>query len=563
MKKILVNYWPIVTIFLLSLLVTWPLFRTGYFSHHDDLQVMRIFEMRRCFEDLQVPCRFVPDMGFGNGFPLFNYYSVLPYYIGAILSFVTGYIVAAKILFFIPLTLAGFSMYFLAKQLFGETSGFLAAVLYLFAPYRALDSYVRGAVAESFALAIIPLVFYFFLKLIKENTYKNFAFTTISLACFLLSHNIMAMLFLPFLLIWVLYFSFIEKFKNLKQVSLAFLLGIGLTVFFILPAFLETNLVQIDNLTKVELDFRGNFVTFKQLFLDRDWGYGASIPGPNDTISFQIGWPHWWFAVVGGLLLVSLVIRYRRKIITDLSLQKNFAVLFFLILMFCIGIFMTHNKSAFVWEKIGILRFTQFPWRFLSLAIFSASLIAGFVALQVSRGWQMLLVVIAVLLTVGFNFIFFQPETFYPNLTDQQKLSGELWVTQQKAGILDYLPKTAAEPKEGAPASPYTSSGDALISSYIKKSNYFQFNAKVNKEVVMEVPIFDFPNWQVYIDNKNYPHSNNNLLGRIALNLAPGNYLIKGYFQDTPVRIVANVISLVSIFGLIVVYFLDKKNVFK
>src|SRR3989304_10348317 len=82
-----------------SLLVVWPLFLPGYFSHHDDLQVMRIFEMRRCFEDLQIPCRWVPDMGYGNGFPLFNYYSVLPYYLGAVLSYVLGYIGAAKVLF--------------------------------------------------------------------------------------------------------------------------------------------------------------------------------------------------------------------------------------------------------------------------------------------------------------------------------------------------------------------------------------------------------------------------------------------------------------------------------
>src|SRR5258708_5359335 len=94
---------PITLIALLSILIVWPLFLPGYFSHHDDLQVMRIFEMRRCFTDLQIPCRWVPDMGYGNGFPLFNYYSVFPYYIGGLLSYVFGYIISAKILFFIPL----------------------------------------------------------------------------------------------------------------------------------------------------------------------------------------------------------------------------------------------------------------------------------------------------------------------------------------------------------------------------------------------------------------------------------------------------------------------------
>ncbi len=111
--KNLFKYWPIFLCLLLPLFLTWPLFLPGYFSHHDDLQVMRIFEMRRCIVDLQVPCRWVPDMGYGNGYPLFNYYSVFPYYLGAILSFIFGFLVSAKILFAIPFFLGSLSIYLL------------------------------------------------------------------------------------------------------------------------------------------------------------------------------------------------------------------------------------------------------------------------------------------------------------------------------------------------------------------------------------------------------------------------------------------------------------------
>ena len=115
MTKIIYKYYPILIIFILSLTVIWPLILPGYFSHHDDLQVMRIFEMKRCILDLQIPCRWVADMGYGNGYPLFNYYSVLPYYIGGILSFVLGFLTSAKILFAIPLILGGIFMYLLAN----------------------------------------------------------------------------------------------------------------------------------------------------------------------------------------------------------------------------------------------------------------------------------------------------------------------------------------------------------------------------------------------------------------------------------------------------------------
>ena len=84
MKKFFLNNWLLFLIVALSGLVIWPLFVPGYFSHHDNLQVIRIFEMRKCFADLQIPCRWVPDMGYGNGYPLFNFYGPLPYYIGGL-----------------------------------------------------------------------------------------------------------------------------------------------------------------------------------------------------------------------------------------------------------------------------------------------------------------------------------------------------------------------------------------------------------------------------------------------------------------------------------------------
>ena len=172
MKKFFHNNWSLILIFTLSVLVVWPILMPGYFSHHDNLQAMRIFEMRRCFADFQIPCRWVPDMGFGNGYPLFNFYGPLSYYLGAVASFLLGYIWSAKLLFFLPLVFGGLGMYFLGKELFGKIPGTVSAILYLFAPYRALDSYVRGAVGESFALAIIPLVYYLYLRLIKTKEKK-------------------------------------------------------------------------------------------------------------------------------------------------------------------------------------------------------------------------------------------------------------------------------------------------------------------------------------------------------------------------------------------------------
>lgn len=535
----------LILILVFSILIVWPLFLPGYFFHHDDLQVMRVFEMRKCLDDLQIPCRWVPDMGYGNGYPLYNYYSALPYYIGGVLSFFLSFVDSAKVLFFIPLVLGGISMFLLAKELFGKEAGFLSGILYMFAPYRALDAWVRGAVAESFALSIIPLVFYFNLKLIQKPSRSYFIYATLSFSAFLLSHNIMTMFFLPFLILWNLIFLFFNKWKNLKTSLSSFFLAIGLSAFFLLPIFLEKDLVQTETLIIGGGDFRAHFVTVYQLFLDRFWGYGGSEFGPGDTISFQIGWPLWWFIVIA----VPILIFTFKK-----NLQKSILGIFFL-LMFLISIFMTHNKSAFVWEALSFLAYAQFPWRFLSLSIFSSSLLAGFCFYYLKHSLKAWLIWAIVILTIFLNWSYFQPRDFYPWINDKNKLADPLWEIEQKAGILDYLPKTAYEPRGRAPDKPEIIRGNAETSNYNVKSNSFSFKASISKNAYLEIPIFDFPNWTVFVNGKQFPHDHINSIGRIGINLTPGQYEIKGIFKDTWVRTVGNFLTLLSFLILMIITF--------
>lgn len=547
------NHWPFLTILILSLFVVWPTFLPGYFFHHDDLHVLRIYEMRRCFIDYQIPCRWVPDMGFGNGYPLFNYYSALPYYIGAILSFPLGFVDSAKALFFIPLVLGGVAMFFLGKQLFGRLGGIVSAVLYLFAPYRALDAYVRGAIAESFALAIVPLVFYFSLRLFKKVSKFNFLGLSVSAGAFLLSHNIMTMIFLPLLLVWIIFWA--PKFwKNISSVLLSLALGIGLSTFFIIPAFLEKDLVQSENLIKGGFQYWIHFVTSYQLFLDRSWQYGSSGFGPIDTISFQIGWPHWWVALaVVGFFIIRF---YKSKF---KFFDGNFKLGLLMIGFFIWGVFMAHNKSTFIWQSFTILQYAQFPWRFLGIVIFSASILGGLLVALLKNQWRLPIGLMIIALTIIFNVAYFKPISFYSDATDKKKLSGDSWEFQRKASILDYIPKTAQEPLGPAPSAPEVRTGKAEVTGFVNKSNKWQFQTNVLYKANIEIPVFDFPNWEVYANGIKLNHSHNNPLGRIRLDLEPGNYKVEGKFRNTPIRTLSNIITLTSLL-IVIIYALGRKK---
>lgn len=553
MKDWILKYKEWIFVFLIGMSVSWPLFAPGYFSHHDDLQVLRVYEMRQCIEDFQIPCRWSKNLGFGNGFPIYNYYGVFPYYIGGLISFVTGYILSAKILFFVAVFGAAVSMWLLTRELFDKYSAAVATSLYVYAPYRALDIYVRGALAEAWSIALLPLVMYGFLKLSKESRQRWFLLATFSLLGLLTSHNIMTIFFGPILVMWLIWCGVVYK-AGIGRICLSFALGVLLSSFFLFPAFLEKGLIQNESLTRFDLDFRVHFVTITQLFFSRFWGYGASVEGPWDGLSFQVGWPLWWMIPMA---VVLLVIRFFKKDFQ--SNMKIVVLLLVLIVIFLLSVFMTHNKSAFIWEEISLLHFAQFPWRFLAVSIFSASLIgAGFVYL-LPKQLKMLMVIGIVLLSVVFNVGYFQPDKYYFESTDANKLSGSEWDRQTSSIILDYLPKTAFEPREKAPAQPIVVSGEGEVSGYVAKSNSYSFKFITANGAKVELPIFYFPGWDLKINNNVTSIKHDNLLGRINFEVPGGEYKVEGRFGDTMVRSIGNWMTLLGIV-LVVIYLRYAKN---
>src|SRR3989344_8824286 len=134
---------------ILTLSLFWPLFWAPFFSHHDDVQVIRLYEMDKCIKDGQIPCRWVPDLGGLYGYPIFNYYAPLPYYFGELFYFVTAnLILSVKIMFATAFLGSYLFMYLLARKFWGPWGAALSGIFYSFAPYHAVNLYVRGAIGE-------------------------------------------------------------------------------------------------------------------------------------------------------------------------------------------------------------------------------------------------------------------------------------------------------------------------------------------------------------------------------------------------------------------------------
>ena len=528
------------TIFILIifLLTGYRLFRPGYYSMQDDMHIFRLQQFSQCIQDGQVPCRHIADGGFGYGYPLFNFYSPLFYGLSYLFSRLGFSLINSIKISVMLINLIGIiGIYLLSKKLFkNKYTVFLATALFAFFPYRATDIYVRGAFAEIMAISLIPITAYFHHNYSNKATKTNLIFATISSACLFLSHNLIALLSLPIIVFFILW----PKFKFKLKKFLPLILGLLSSSFFIIPALLEKKFTTINTMTQGYFDFRAHFTTLKQLFLDRSWAYGASLWGPVDDMSFQVGLPHWPLAIVSVLLYIKSRIKIKSKTIligglTFLSLTS---------------LFMTHSRSTFIWLTIPFLKFFQFPWRFLSIATISIPLLAATAINNLKPLLQKIMAPLLIIITIFLNINYFKEDIYFPNLTDKDKLTAPEILRQSGAGLKDYWPNFGQQfPKSFAPDKPLTNQTDTQVISYQKTSNKVTTTINIiQTSDTITLPLAYFPGWHLKIDNtpsKIIIDPNLGLIQTPSLN--QGQHIIEAQLRSTITQKFSNLISLVAI----------------
>lgn len=520
-------------IILITLPTVLPFFNSQFFYTQDHIFIARLQQMSIALSDGHFPVRWAEDLRFGE--PLYNFYAPLPYYLGAgikLLGF--NFIWVAKILFILSSLLSALAMYLFCRKLFSQKSSILAVALYVWAPYRAVDLYVRGALSEAFAFVFFPLIFYASLLLSHKITAVRVFFLSVSLAGLFLTHNVTTLIFLPFLFLWWLYL-----WKNKKNWKLflpfftSFILGLGLSASFLLPAIFEREFIQTKYLLVGYFDFRAHFVAFYQFF-SPVWEYGASLWGPKDDMSFQVGLAHW--AVILLTLVVGFIKRNNKKLAFLIS---------FLFFSFLLSIFLQHNKSAFLWEAVPIMAFIQFPWRFLAVSIFFVSLLGAAAADYFTGKFKIILLFLFIGIFL-INFNFFKPRNFVEDSFFDKFLNTES--THRGVDLTkDYFPIWVQFDKVEYFPTPRAGSGEIEVLSFEQKTAKAKANIKVLSDSKIEVPITYFPGWQVSANGERVNLSEPSLQGLITFQLPKGDYQIDLALTDTPVRIIGNLVSLITV----------------
>lgn len=107
------------------------LLRPGFYEPHDLHHIADIYQMVRAISSGQIPPRLGPDFSFGLGYPLFNFYYVLPFYLGAIFfSFVGSLIWSFKLVMITGVILSVLGMNLLLREFVGKFPAFVGSILF-------------------------------------------------------------------------------------------------------------------------------------------------------------------------------------------------------------------------------------------------------------------------------------------------------------------------------------------------------------------------------------------------------------------------------------------------
>ncbi|OGG10512.1 hypothetical protein A2699_04025 [Candidatus Gottesmanbacteria bacterium RIFCSPHIGHO2_01_FULL_43_15] len=520
-------------------------FKSGAFflTHDGPFHIERTFHFLHAF----LEGNFWPTWGrfYNNGFgsPIFLFLFPVPYLIPTMIALAgIDFIAALKLSFLIFQALALIAMYcWLRNGLrFSVTSSLLGSIAYIYSPYVISAIFVRGVLRELAGLALAPFILFAIYQLFSQTTLQKVGWAALIFGLFFLTDGYSVILFFPIFFIYSLYLFLLHKIQKKFGLSVisAVILGGAISAFITLPTILELGYLKGVN-NEV---YKDHFVYAWQL-IDPHWGFGFSMPGTNDSMSFQIG------AI--NLVAISMVV----FLLLTKKIKQDKLIIFFAILLVIFLILMIyHPLSLFVWGNLTVLKKVQFPWRFLAPVVLICSFFAAVVANKYRLRLRGLIILSLLIMMVSIKYL-------RTNQAIEYEYSYLPTNKSDATAFHEFIPKwrDSTSSFENITEKVEVVRGSANIISLVEKSCCTTFTVEARDPVNLRINTLYYPGWELYIDGKISPFTITNndnkkladnkrdISGLMAFELQNGTHNVRLQFADTPVRRSGKFISMIGI----------------
>lgn len=551
---------------LLAVPALWPLISEGLPRGQDTvMHLMRLGALDHQIRHGTLYPRWLPGLMLGHGYPLLNFYGPLSYYLAEgfrLAGF--SYTQAFSLTYTVWILLAAYGMFTLARDVFGKSqwgAALVAAIAYVYAPYLLTNIYIRGAIAEAGAQALLPWVLWSARRLLySEQPARYIVPMALILGGLAITHNITLLFAAPFVLAYVIMLWWQGSYHRPRKLfwsAVGLLAAMCVSAFFWLPLVIEQGyLDQSAYRVSTEVSLLGNSWTWDN-FLDASLVFSYS----NET-PFRLGLIQIALSVAGFVLRLAVLAQEGAA-----TGRRSAEWWFFLIVTLLAGL-AASIWALPIWLDSRLLQITQFQWRLLSiislpLALFTGGTLSVF---RIPSAWwgraaKPLYCAVSAGLLVLIIFANRPIAEQFPVLSSAsaptQAVIAQLEVENKvfgASGIQEFKPRWAGDimhlaSVEQAPtigAEPPPQEVDLALSS----GNAYGFEAKVAAATggPLRFNQFFFPGWRVILDRRTvlrtYPSTS---LGLLTIDLPPGIHELSLSWAGTTLQHVATGITLLTL----------------
>ena len=557
----------------------WPLVRPGLWAAHDMFHhLFRLVDLDIVLRGGVFYARWLPDLGFFYGYPVLNFYAPMTYYITLFWRWIgTSYEVALKISYGLSFLVAAMGAYRWAREAWSPWASLWVAITYTYVPYHLANAYVRGALAEHWAQALAPWLFWWLTRLARTPPRGGWVVLGLLAAWLLVTHNLSAFLLFPAAGLYFLGWRWRGDNSPSRRwyggALLATGLAFGLSAIYWLPAIVEVSWIRAGQVAFTVEEHVRQLAPFDAL-VSPYWVYRYY---PRQGVPFEHPLSRWqvlmWFLSLG----VVLVRRQRWT-----PPQRRW--LWVSAILLAATVVLMSRLSAPVWSAFPALAFLQFPWRLQGIATLMTAAWAAPLAevliprkepnpRPVARGVVLTALFLGLWVATSMPYLPSERLTWpaadarpveerdlvFWGMVQYDYLNG-LWAREYgDPWLMEYLPVTVKVPREVFWL-PETEKRPAEVSytpprrvQVIRQCpTAFELRVVAEEPTFLRWHQFWFPGWQAAVDGVPVKVEPSPELGLITFPVPAGEHRVRVWFGDTPVRRWGRWITLLSLGGLLV-----------
>ena len=491
MKKKIVDF---IIILIFSLFISIPLISKDINVYADDgiQHIARLMGTYQTITEGECPPVIMSNFCNGFGYSWNIFYSPLTAYIPLILSiFTSSFELMLKLFIVLCSLLSGIAMYsFVKKVTNNRLAGLLASIIYIFAPYRLTDMYMRIAIAELASFIFLPIVFHGMYNIFnsEEKSIKKSLMLTLGAVGLILSHITMAMYAAIFCFIYL-----IINIKKLKDKQVLKMLGINILLILLLTSFYLLPMLEHKIATDYEVFKPGRMERTEELIRNKvdliDLIYTKS-----GNFMFEIG-----LVTLIGLVLTLLAYKQVPK--------ENKKIYWFSIISGFICIIL--SLRIFPFEKMpAVLKMIQFTFRLLEFSSFFFAFVASINYSLIIKNFRLrdvlVLSLLIVLLLIPYkNNLNYEKEWSEDKLWPAVEVNENTGRVHAGCATFEYLPSKAYNNLDyikNRKNRVYILSGNATIENEQKDGTNMTFDiSNVEADTIIELPYIYYLGYEVEV----------------------------------------------------------------